>query len=222
MKHGKMLILPPGTPIKPGYRLATSDERQEAELHLKDLAKKEEGPGAAHRAEMFLWGAELVADSTCILPIDEGHMQGTLIDLPEPVMQAPAPCKTQGEYLQEIRRLLGFRYSPVIMTNEYWERRNDPAVAKWFDWDTMFASAESYMGGSGVTKSRLTDWQKVAYQFTVAYPDKMLYIDAGANIWQIKRRGTDYTEFGRPHQDHGGENYWASRDGIYKFHTNED
>lgn len=146
-------------------------------------------------------------------------MQTTLIDLPEPAAQAPAPCKTEAEYLQEIYRLFRYRHLILVRPNEHWERRDEPEIAKWFDWDTMFAAATSYMGEC--TKSRLTDWQKVAYDFTVAYPDKMLYIDAGANIWEIKRRGT-YTEFGRPHQDHGGENYWASRDGIHKFHTNED
>lgn len=146
-------------------------------------------------------------------------MQGTLIDLPEPIVQVPTPFKAEGQYLQEIRQLFG--YYPGIRPNEYWERRNDPEVAEWFDWDTMIAAATSYMGKSRVTKSRLTDWQKVAYDFTVAYPNKMLYIDAGKHIWTIKRRGA-YTEFGLPYQEHGGENHWASRDGIFKFHTNED
>lgn len=146
-------------------------------------------------------------------------MQATLIDLPEPAVPPQAPLKTEGQYLQEICQLFG--YYPSIAPNEWWEKRNDPEVAKWFDWDTMIAAATSYMGKGRVTKSRLTNWQKVAYNFTVAHPDKMLRIYADKHIWEIKRRGA-YTEFGRPHQDHGGENYWASRDGIFKYHTNED
>ena len=77
-----------------------------------------------------------------------------------------------------------------------------------------------------VNRSSLNEWQRLAYEWCVANPSRMLVLTSTKPrlIYHIAKRGEyvefgrrgEYVEFGLPHHCHGGEKYWVSRDGKTK------
>jgi len=72
-----------------------------------------------------------------------------------------------------------------------------------------------------VHTSSLNEWQRMAYEWCVANPSRMLVLTSMKLrlIYHIAKRG-EYIEFGLPHHCHGGEKYWVSRNGKTKVLIN--
>jgi hypothetical protein len=113
---------------------------------------------------------------------------------------------------------------------------NQYATADWKEnhgeYDTWAASLQigrSYLVGSKVPmcqfisnhKSRMPDWQQIAYLWCLANPHKKLLVQNGRKDWSIGVRG-EYVELGLPHHDAGGERHWISQDGRTKILVNVD
>ncbi len=71
--------------------------------------------------------------------------------------------------------------------------------------------------------SSLNEWQRLAYEWCVAHPLRMLVLASTKSrlIYHIAKR-SEYVEFGRPHHCHGGEKYWVSRNGETRALINVD
>jgi hypothetical protein len=74
-----------------------------------------------------------------------------------------------------------------------------------------------------VNTSSLNEWQRLAYEWSMANPSRMLVLSSTKPrlIYHIAKRG-EYVEFGLPHHCHGGEKYWVSRNGKTKVLINVD
>lgn len=97
----------------------------------------------------------------------------------------------------------------------------------WF-WSRIIESGKSYMVGDIPTSqylkrysSSLSDWQQLAYKWALANPDKILFVETKTLHWRVYLRG-EYVEFALPHQDHGGERYYVTKDGKTKVLVNVD
>ncbi len=97
----------------------------------------------------------------------------------------------------------------------------------WF-WSRIIEAGKSYMVGDIPTSqylrrysSPLSDWQQLAYKWALANPDMILFVETVTHHWRVYLRG-EYVEFALPHQDHGGERHYVTRDGKTKVLVNED
>lgn len=97
----------------------------------------------------------------------------------------------------------------------------------WF-WSRIIESGKSYMVGDIPTSqylrrysSSLNDWQQLAYKWALANPDKILFAETKTHHWRVYLRG-EYVEFALPHQDHGGERHYVTKDGKTKVLVNVD
>jgi len=52
-------------------------------------------------------------------------------------------------------------------------------------------------------------------------PTKILYVETRTHYWRVYLRG-EYVEFALPHQDHGGEKHYVTKDGKTKVLVNVD
>lgn len=96
-------------------------------------------------------------------------------------------------------------------------------------WDESVRMGRDYMVGSGVsiptfmkTHARSMQlWQRFAYIWAMANPDKILEVESSRFEWQIYLRG-EYVEFVLPHHDRGGEKAFISRTGKTMIWVNND
>ncbi len=98
-------------------------------------------------------------------------------------------------------------------------------------WDKALEGGRDYLVGDKVPmeqfirdhRSPLTAWQKLAFDWVTANPDKILTLNKEnpPMAWTISRRG-EYVDFALPHQDAGGEKNYISRDCRTKVQVNED
>jgi hypothetical protein len=74
-----------------------------------------------------------------------------------------------------------------------------------------------------VYTSSLNEWQRLAYEWCMANPSRMLVLASAKPrlIYHIAKRG-EYLEFGLPHYCHGGEKYWVSLNGKTRVLINVD
>lgn len=118
-----------------------------------------------------------------------------------------------------------------IGANEY-ERPERIAKDEWRTWDAEIASGWSYMTGDYHPDyplafflrdytSRLTGWYRLAFAYCMDNPKHSLIVQNRRKHWLIQRRG-EYVDFSLPHQDHGGEKNYVSRDGKTKVWVNND
>jgi hypothetical protein len=120
-----------------------------------------------------------------------------------------------------------FWYEVSVRDNEY---KNGEDL-RFGAWETAVECGRSYLVGDSQTTSEflrrhtstLTRWQRIAYAWCIANPQKCLVLNSRPlkRIYHIKKRG-EYVEFGLPHQDHGGERHWICRDGKRKVLINVD
>jgi hypothetical protein len=115
------------------------------------------------------------------------------------------------------------------------EQRSNPYPngedADYGTWEKALDVSRSYLVGATVPisgfqrvyTSSLNEWQRLAYQWCVANPSRMLVLTSVKPrlIYHIAKRG-EYVEFGLPHHCHGGEKYWVSRNGKTKVLINVD
>ena len=107
--------------------------------------------------------------------------------------------------------------------------RFGPEGDKYAAWDALIASGKGYLCGEDMPlaeflathTSALTAWQKLAYEWCRAHPDKMLRIYNSRFDWHVYQRGESIC-FDLPHHDAGGEKGYASRDGKTKVLINRD
>jgi hypothetical protein len=97
----------------------------------------------------------------------------------------------------------------------------------WF-WDRIIDQGRSYMVGDMPASqylrkysSPLSDWQQKAYKWALANPNDVLFVETKTHHWRVYLRG-EYVEFCLPHQDHGGERAYVTRNGKTKVLVNED
>ncbi len=106
-----------------------------------------------------------------------------------------------------------------------YQTRPDPAGT----WTDALECGRSYLVGESVPmsrfmqthRSRLVDWQKVAFAWCRANPSQMLIMEDGKQDWQIYARG-DHVEFVLPYHDAGGERAYITKDGRSKILINVD
>ena len=120
-----------------------------------------------------------------------------------------------------------FPYTVRQKGNEYADGE-DPVCGAW---DKALESGRSYLVGSAASMrqflrthtSALTAWQRMAYRWCLANPSLSLVFEARhqRRIYEILKRG-EYVQIGLPHQEHGGERHWISRDGRTKVLVNVD
>lgn len=111
--------------------------------------------------------------------------------------------------------------------NEYTREGREPDV--YGVWDKILESGRDYLVGASIPmdqfirehRSPLNAWQKVAYAWAKANPTKVLCIENSRYEWTVRVRG-EFVELGLPHQDHGGEKHWVSKDGKTKILINVD
>ena len=99
------------------------------------------------------------------------------------------------------------------------------------DWQKTLEAGRSYMVGTEVPmekyirthRSALTSWQQIAYWWVRQNPYWKLQVDTGGGAyeWEVYVRG-QYVTFALPHQDHGGERHYVTRDGRTKILVNVD
>ena len=113
-----------------------------------------------------------------------------------------------------------------VGTEPNWTTRADVG---YYTWAEIIAIGKSYMIGHDKTDaeylrthtSRLTDWQKIAFDWCHLHPTEQLKVEYTGKIWRIYKRG-DHVEFELPYHGYGGENAYATRDGLTKVHINND
>ena len=107
-----------------------------------------------------------------------------------------------------------------------------PSDDPYGEWDAAIDSGRSYLCGSEMPmadflrthRSRVTDWQQMAFAWAWNNPGKALSLHRQSSPrldWVVRRRG-EYVDFGLPHQDSGGEKNYVSRDGVTKILVNVD
>lgn len=129
--------------------------------------------------------------------------------------------------IREIWAALPRRYTVQVIENEY--ARPSYAGDRFNAWDASIACGKSYLVGDTWTMpqylkrytSPLTPWMRVAYQWALQHPGQRLEIEGPRYIYYVSKHG-EYVEIGLPHQDHGGERHWITRDGIHRVLINED
>ncbi len=110
----------------------------------------------------------------------------------------------------------------------------DESQDEFASWETVIAAGQSYMTGKSMTRqaylrkytSRIgPKWQQDAYIWAFQNPGKTLVVEIKDSlrdeIWWIGRRG-ECVHFLLPHQDHGGEKAWVSRNGKSRVLVNVD
>jgi hypothetical protein len=104
-----------------------------------------------------------------------------------------------------------------MLTMEHGKRQSTLAAATW---SVRPSRCPSF---SVSTRRPLNEWQRLAFEWCVANPSRMLVLTSTKPrlIYHIAKRG-EYVEFGLPHHCHGGEKYWISRDGNTKVLINVD
>ena len=98
-------------------------------------------------------------------------------------------------------------------------------------WEKALDVGRSYLVGptvpmpefQRVNTSSLNEWQRLAYEWCMANPSRMLVLTSTKPrlIYHIAKRG-EYVEIGLPHHCHGGEKYWVSRNGKTRVLINVD
>jgi len=97
----------------------------------------------------------------------------------------------------------------------------------WF-WKRIIESGKSYMVGDIPTSKYLRDyssslskWQKAAYMWAIENSNEILVVETKTHHWRVYQRG-EYVEFALPHQEHGGERNYVTRNGKTKVLVNVD
>lgn len=96
-------------------------------------------------------------------------------------------------------------------------------------WNKIIECGRSYMVGNGTPmkeylsshSSPLSKWQQLAYDWALQNPGSILEVETKTHHWQIYLRG-EYVEFALPHQDHGGEKHYVTKNGKSKVLVNVD
>lgn len=96
-------------------------------------------------------------------------------------------------------------------------------------WSKIIECGRSYMVGTGTPmkeylrshSSPLSKWQKAAFDWVLQNPTSILEVNTKTHHWQVYLRG-EYVEFALPHQDHGGEKHYVTKDGKSKVLINVD
>ena len=128
---------------------------------------------------------------------------------------------------ERTRFLLVVPYSVEQRVNPY----PDGEDADYGTWEKALDVGRSYLVGATVPMSEfqrvhtssLNEWQRLAYEWCMANPSRMLVLTSTKPrlIYHIAKRG-EYVEFGLPHHCHGGEKYWVSRNGKTRVLINVD
>lgn len=125
----------------------------------------------------------------------------------------------------------GWRAHKIVSTKDgnWYQEQSKIKGTAWSDWDRNLALGKSYLMGSKTPdavylkrhRSPLSGWQKVAYHYALAHPDKTVFLENDANDWQVNACG-DYVIFALPHHCRGGERHYVSRNGRSKICINID
>jgi hypothetical protein len=123
-----------------------------------------------------------------------------------------------------VRAYAGYTYSAHTERNYY---ADHPEHALGYDY--ILESGRSYMVGTETPmpeylrthRRPMRTWQKLAYQWCMANPDRTLVLRSDRHEWNVYKRG-DCVEFGLPHQDLGGERHYVSQTGSSMILVNVD
>jgi hypothetical protein len=105
-----------------------------------------------------------------------------------------------------------------------WER-------EWSNWDATLEAGKSYMYGSDKPMNEYikkysspisATWQKLACQLAIL--DKTLKVNVCSDRmdYEVYDVGGVYVEIALPHQDHGGEKHYITKDCKRKIQINQD
>lgn len=133
--------------------------------------------------------------------------------------------------IQFLRNQLPWRslYLVGVRTNPYTTPEWQAYTDEWGAWGTIMKLGRSYMVGEETPwpvalkrlSSNLTTWQQIAARIAWDHPEISIEIDNDQYNWVVCRRG-EYIDLGLPHQDHGGEKNWVTRDGRRRVLVNVD
>lgn len=117
---------------------------------------------------------------------------------------------------------------PTYHENEY-EKPGRPETDEYRTWIKALEAGRSYMVGSQVSmdcfvkshKTPVQKWMREIIKHCFDNPKECVKLNTHRLMYVFRRRG-EYVEFGLPHQDHGGEKYWITKDNKTKILVNVD
>jgi hypothetical protein len=102
--------------------------------------------------------------------------------------------------------------------------------AEWSSWDATLEAGKSYMFGSDKPMKEYIRkyssplsamWMKLAYQLAIVDDTLKIHVSSDRLEYEFYKVG-EYVEIALPHQDHGGEKHYVTKDGKRKIQINQD